>query len=60
MNNDMLPATKAVAFAQDASYQAMLDSCDSIIPMAAYIEVYEAAQQVRKIAASRTRPVESP
>lgn len=56
----MSPASKAVEFANEACRQAFLDSCHSIIPMAAYVEVYEAAEQVRKIAASRMSTQESP
>jgi len=57
---DACSTEKAIAFAQQSVRQAMLDSCDSLIPMAAYIEVYEAAEQVGRIAASGMKPVESP
>ena len=60
VKNDMLPATKAVAFAEDAYFDTAVDFAACRSGDEQYLEVHAALQQVRRIAASGIRAVEAP
>lgn len=57
--NDILAATKAVGFAEDAASDAKADHKAGFITDAEYIEVLQAAAYVRGIAARNIQPVEA-